>query len=115
MVFLMTEYYSYIFVRQDMSEEQQLIQFGHVSCVLGWQIAKDHPHINPSFLNFVGIGVSNEKELLKAMFRMQDNQCLAGHFIEPNMNDSLTAIASIPVKGEIREIFRKYDTLKFSR
>lgn len=107
----MSDYYSYIFVRQDLTPEQQLIQFGHVCCVVGSHL----PHnISPHRLNFVGIGVPNEHALIKALTLMSENNIEWCDFIEPDMDYQMTAAASLPVRGETRNVFSKYNTLKFN-
>jgi hypothetical protein len=107
----MSEYYSYIFVRQDISPEQQLIQFGHAACVMGKNLPE---HICPHNLNFVGIGVPNEPSLIKALFHIYDNDIGHHKFYEPDINNELTAIASSPIEGEKRIVFKNYKTLRFS-
>lgn len=102
--------YAYIFVRQDMSPEQQLIQFGHVCAVMGNELS---PHISPHELYFVGIGVANEEALIDAMVLMDVNGVAYSAFSEPDMDNTFTAIASSPVTGKTRNLFSKYQTLKF--
>lgn len=107
----MSDYYSYIFVRQDISQEQQLVQFGHVCCVMGNNL----PHIvSPHKLNFVAIGVPNEHALIKAQMLMVENDIDWCDFVEPDMDYQITAVASLPVRGETRNVFSKYNTLKFN-
>lgn len=103
------EYHAYIFVRQDLSPEQQLIQFGHVACALGKSLPD---HVCPHKLNFVGIGVKNEAHLVKSSLNMDDNGIEYVVFREPDIGDEITAVASLPVTGAQREAFRKYKTLR---
>jgi hypothetical protein len=104
------EQYCYIFVRQDLTPEQQLIQFGHVCALVG---ATGYRH-DFNKVNFVGIGVPNENELYRALFLMIDNGVQNQKFKEPDLGDTLTAVASLPVSGDTRAIFRHYDTLRFA-
>jgi hypothetical protein len=105
----MTPYYCYIFVRQDITPEQQLIQFGHVAAKAG---AKS-PDKLWEYVHFVGIGVRNERELHKAALLMADNDIPYSTFNEGAMDDELTAVASVPVRGPTREVFKNYKTLRF--
>lgn len=107
----MSDHYAYIFVRQDISQEQQLIQFGHVACVLGRNLPDD---ICPHSLNFVGIGVPNESKLWESLAHMALNGVEYVAFKEPDMGDELTAVASLPIAGMKRDAFKKFDTLRFS-
>jgi hypothetical protein len=104
-------YYSYIFVRQDISPEQQLIQFGHVCCVMGKYLPSN---VCPHSLHFVGIGVRDEFELTEVIDLIRCNNQVAYFFQEPDINGEITAVASSPVKGECREAFSSFQTLKFN-
>lgn len=107
----MSDHYAYIFVRQDISPEYQLIQFGHVACVMG----RNLPHnICPHKLNFVGIGVPNEEALVDAQIRMMEHDIGSHDFVEPDLGYQITAVASVPVTGDQRRAFSKYKTLKFN-
>ena len=107
----MSDYYAYIFVRQDISPEQQLIQFGHAACVMGKNLPDE---VCPKSLNFVGIGVKTEYDLFMAMDRMVRSDVSYHAFTEPDLRNEITAVASVPVKGTAREAFKKYNTLRFS-
>jgi hypothetical protein len=101
-------YYSYIFVRQDLSPEQQLVQAAHVTCVLGSKIKTD-----PSKLYFVVVGVEDLDRLNEICVSLS----LKGHefvdFIEPDVGDERTAIATLPIRGDMRKDFKKFNLLKF--
>lgn len=100
--------YSYIFVRQDIKPEYQLVQAAHVTCVLGKYLEAD-----PSKLNFVVVGVKDE-DTLESVYKLLGKK---GHkfvdFIEPDIGDQRTALATFPIRGEMRKDFRKFKLLTF--
>lgn len=60
------KYYSYIFVRQDMSTEHQVVQCGHVCMQMGFEYNLgefDKWGGLPSNVHFVVVGIRNEKSL----------------------------------------------------
>ncbi len=65
-----------------------------------------HPH-------FVVCGLPNEAALVQAQHRISPH---VKHrpFYEEDIGNQLTAIATEPVEGEVRKLFRRYSLLKFS-
>lgn len=63
----------------------------------------DHPH-------FVLLGFRNEKELLKALDRVQ-SEFKVKPFYESDRNDELTAFATQPIFEDQRSFFRRYNCL----
>jgi len=102
------EDYAYIFVRQDLSKEQQLVQFGHVCCVLGSEM---HIRYDPHKLNFVAIGVKDLEQLDAIKFYLDFHDLTYVEFEEPDIGDQVTAIACLPVSGKTRNKFEIFDTL----
>jgi len=65
----------------------------------------EHPFI-------VLCGVKNEKALYKAANKLSRHGIQFSQFIEPDLGDQLTAIATEPVRGEIRRVFKDFQLLK---
>lgn len=91
--------YAYMFVKQDMSREQQMVQCGHVSMVLG-QAVSEHKY-DAKNLHFIVFGVANEAALLEKMSFLHNKNIKYVSFIEPDMNDAFTAIACLPMKKSL--------------
>ncbi len=106
----MCKEYVYIFVRQDMSKEQQLVQSAHATLVLGHKL-KNRKDV--SELYYAVIGVANLLELAQGMKHLQKRNHEFVTFYEPDQGNTLTAIATYPIKDEDRGDLRKYPKLKF--
>lgn len=100
--------YVYIFVRKDLPPGQQIVQACHAVAECAHQYFKDvseHPH-------FVILGVKDESALLKALKKIEDNEIHCAFFKEADLQDQFTALATEPVYGEKRRIFRSFQILK---
>lgn len=99
--------YIYVFIRKDLSLPQQVVQSSH-ACI---EAAKsflsndlEHPHL-------VVLGVKGEHQLYTAAQKLDKAGIRYRTFIEPDRNDEATAIATEPVFGEKRHLFRTYRCL----
>ena len=105
-----TNMYSYIFVRQDLKPEYQLVQAAHATCVLG---SKLNGKVDPSNLYFVVSGVKD----LDSLQTLMDSLSKKGHeyvsFVEPDIGNEITAIATLPIRGDMRKDFKKFKLLTF--
>ena len=104
--------YSYIFVRQDISPEYQLVQAAHAAMVLGYNLGEEH---NPRETYFAVCGVENSKELLSTAIHLESNNFLYESFIEPDIGNQITAIATYPIHWNDRQALRKYKKLTFTK
>jgi len=103
--------YLYIFVRQDIFKEYQLVQSSHVAYKLGSVLGKDADADNTYF---TCVGVRNlealeavEKILTKFGFKYEK-------FFEPDLNSGeYTALAVHPVDEDKRDILLAFNLLKF--
>ena len=93
--------YMYVFVREDLSVAQQIVQLGHAT----YDVGTKHPR--SSSPNFVLIGVKNEQKLLELSEWLHTNETDHHMFFEPDV-DQHTAIATKPISGSKRDIFRKF-------
>ena len=88
--------YAYIFVAQDMSREQQLVQAAHVTMALGQNVSKrEH---NAHGLSFVIFGVPDQHSLFKKWEACLKYGFDGVYFREPDMENRVTAFALNPMR-----------------
>jgi hypothetical protein len=104
----------YVFVRTDLSPEQSLVQTAH-ACIEATSIFKlgelpDHPHL-------VVLSAKNEQRLHRVRQYLIDNNIRHAHFYESDIGNELTAIATepLPDSSPLRQLFKKYQLLKFNQ
>lgn len=110
------KYYTYIFVRQDISNEQQAVQAAHATLKLGvesqrrgdkvvpegkvpFQLAAE---IRPNQTYFTLVGVRNLDGLLAAKDILDKFGFMHETFYEPDLRDEPTAIACYPIREDLR-------------
>jgi len=103
------EKYSFIFIRQDLSKEQQVVQAAHVTLLLGTSPIKE----DPTKLNFVVCGVKDKTELEQVEAFINEHEVTTVKFIEPDLNNEPTAIASYPMGINQKRFMRRFKTLKY--
>jgi peptidyl-tRNA hydrolase len=83
-------------VREDLSPGQQAVQAGHAAIDFQHQ----HPNISKEWWThsnyLVYLAVKDEHELSKILHKAQSQQVATTAFIEPDLNNSLTAAALEP-------------------
>lgn len=102
--------YTYVFVRQDIPIEQQLVQASHACQISGMEFGK--PEKTPSI---VMIGVKDQAELLDVSERLNRHEISHHAFYEPDFGPmGYSALATCPLltKKE-RRVFNKYKLYKF--
>ena len=104
-------HYVYIFVRQDLSNEQQLVQSAHATLVLGSKLGKKY---DPSELYFAVIGVPRLTSFCQVMKDLKKHGTEYECFYEPDQGNTMTAIATYPIKKEERGNLLEYPRLKFA-
>ena len=104
-------FYCYIFVRQDLSKEQQLVQAAHATLVLGSKLGKKH---DPSGLYFAVIGVPRLTSFCQVMKDLKKHGTEYECFYEPDQGNTMTAIATYPIPKEERGALMEYPKLKFT-
>lgn len=110
-------YYSYIFVRQDIKPEQQMVQVGHVCMQMGDAMADmeastiQEPY-DATKTHFVLVGVRNLQALLAVDSILDKFGYLYERFIEDDLNNEMTAIATFPIKEIFRGPLQAFNTLK---
>lgn len=97
--------YIYLFIREDLSRPQQIIQTAHAA----YEVATRHrSHAVP---NAVLIGVPNLAELLDVTAFLKNYGIEHEMFFEPDINQH-TAIATYPLQGEQRAPLLDLDIMK---
>lgn len=104
---MMSHPYVYVFIRKDISFEQQLVQAAHATLELGQRFAE-----NKDQCSIVMIGVKNKNELLKVAEKLKVNDIDYELFFEPDFEMGESALATRPIVGEERFLFKKYNLYK---
>jgi hypothetical protein len=95
-------------VRKDLSPEQQAVQSCHAAIEASrWLIPLDieHPHV-------IICGIDNQSKLNQAISKIKEADIRYQPFYEADIDNELTAIATEPVYGEKRGIFKRYNLLR---
>jgi hypothetical protein len=100
--------YTFIFVRQDISPEQQAVQAAHATYVAG---AKFKPE-NAEEVHFVLIGVPNLQELTQVRFKLKKYGVEDVIFREPDLENQATAVATQVMKETQKRFLKKYKKLQ---
>lgn len=98
--------YSYVFVRNDLPNVQKVVQ----SCHAITELARIENSEHPSIITF---GAKSEKKLKDAAEYLIENNIQFKIFREPMQpfNNSITAIVTVPLIGEKRELLKKFQLL----
>lgn len=96
-----------MFIRKDLSFPQQVVQSSH-ACI---EAAKsflvneeEHPHL-------VVLGIKDEQQLYNSAKKLDQTGIRYRIFIEPDRNGEATSLATEPISGEQRRLFRSYRCL----
>lgn len=101
----MSDQYIYVFVRKDLSIAQQIIQVSHASSDMAWRKASDQPSETPNVCLFQ---VENERELVAVAQCMKRDGVEHEMFYERDHDTGYTALATVPIRGEQRLLFKDY-------
>jgi hypothetical protein len=113
---LYTRYYVYIFVRQDLSPEYQLVQAAHAAARMGQRTGSngiDQGKFDE--LYFSVIGVPDLPAMAKALEDFKQRGIKTYPFIEPDIGNVMTAFASDPVWSADRKGLLAYKRLVFGQ
>jgi hypothetical protein len=96
-------------VREDLSPPQQAVQSCHacIEATSAFALGNlaDHPSV-------IICGVRDEQQLHKVRRYLIDSGIRHVHFYETDLDDELTALATEPVHGDRRRLFRKFQLLR---
>lgn len=99
----------YVFVREDLSPAQIAVQSCHaaIECANAFALKDlaEHPSV-------IILGVKNEVKLHQIRQFLIENDVQHAHFYEPDIGDELTAVATQPIFGERRRLFRKFQLVR---
>ena len=94
--------YTYIFIRKDLSVEQQIVQASHAALEAGFRFTQPE-----KTSHIVLIGIDGQEELEKISSYLIDENILHEMFFEPDY-DGYTSIATQPIFGEQRKPLKKF-------
>lgn len=94
--------YVYIFIRKDMSIQQQLVQASHAAHESGL----NHTQSTQSH-SIIALGIDN-KEQLEHLYQYFSQQLECYPFYEPYKDMGLTAFATKPITEEYRGLFKQF-------
>lgn len=101
--------YTYIFIRKDLSLEQQLVQSNHASLEAGFSFQK--PEKTSSI---VLIGAKDKEELYEIGDRLSRHGIKHCMFHEPDFDMGHSAIATEPIHDiKVRRVMSKYKLYKY--
>lgn len=103
--------YMFIFVRQDISQEQQAVQAAHATYCAGVKFAPKEPEET----HFVLVGVENEEALNEISEFLTSKGTEFVSFVEPDLANSITAIATERMKENQKRFLRRYKKLEFNK
>lgn len=96
----------YVIVRRDLTPSQQAVQGIHASLLAARQFSiPPHEYV-------VLCAVRSERQLLRWFHKMKQAGIGVCAFREPDLDNSITALATEPVSGEDRRFFRSLQLVK---
>ncbi len=99
--------YVYIFVRTDLPSPYQIVQACHAAVEAARSLLPQHlphPHL-------VVCGLPSQRRLFQCMDQLGRRGVSTRPFYEPDLGDELTAVATEPIFGARRRLFRRYRCL----
>lgn len=95
-------------VRKDLTPSQQAVQACHAAI----EVARKHISPDEEHPHLVLCGVGSEIQLSNAYSKLKAHGVVVEPFYEADLDGQLTAIASEPIFGEQRRLFRRYNLLE---
>lgn len=96
-------------MREDLSAPQIAVQSSHacIEATSAFNLGNlaEHPSV-------IICGIKNETKLNQVRKFLIDNGIRHVHFYEPDIDDELTALATEPLHGDRRNLFRKFQLLR---
>jgi hypothetical protein len=96
----------YIFIREDLTGPQRIVQASHAAHEAGHDYGKAD-----GSTHIVLLGTPTQDALLKAAEHLEKNDIPFKMFFEPDYDTGYTAIATKPLRGDERRPLRKFRTL----
>ena len=98
------QFYVYILVRKDLKSFEYLcVQSVHaaIEATKAFKQPSRHPSV-------IICSVEDERALQKAIFKIEQSGVKYKAFLEPDIGNQLTAIATEPICGDGRKVFKKF-------
>ena len=99
--------YMYIFIREDLSKPQQIVQASHAAHEAGHDFGKAD-----GSTHIVLIGLPSQSKLLQTAEHLSTHDIPFKMFYEPDDDAGYTAIATQPLCGDQRKPLRKFRLLE---
>lgn len=99
----MNDRYIYVFVRQDLSLADQMVHSNHAVFHMAALIRPEE-----GIPSLVVIGVPHENSMKKVIAKLKELQLAHYEWIDPDFNESVTAIATIPLTVNQKDFLRNY-------
>ena len=95
-----------MFVRQDISLAQQMVQSNHATFELARRLPRDQDlDVTPSCIT---IGVPDKQALFRVIEKLRSNDIGHEVFYEPDFGIGLSAVATVPLGQEQRRMLSNY-------
>ncbi len=105
--------YVYIFTRQDISPEYQLVQSAHAAMKVGRNAYIADKSFDPDNTYFTVVGVRNQEALFAVGRLLSHYGFRHVEFVEPDIGDQLTSIATYPIPEDRRDVLLAFSWLRF--
>ena len=100
--------YMYVIVRNDLSPAQRAVQASHAAIESTRKYLSDGDE-HPSVIILI---VKNERKLIEVQARLKyDHDIEHIVFEEPDIGNQMTALATTPLCGDDRDIFKRFQLL----
>lgn len=107
-----THPYVYVFIRTDLSDPQIAVQSCH--SIVEATHAFDLGNL-PTHPSIIILGVKDQNRLEQARLYLTQHQIQYVAFREPDIDWEMTALATGPIFGEKRKLFKKFELLRERR
>lgn len=95
-------------MREDLASIARLVQ----SCHAVMESTRYYPPPEGCIPNLVVLSIPNEQKLLSVKDKLEKLGIRSEIFMEPDIGNQYTALATEPVSGETRRVFRNYKLLQ---
>jgi len=98
--------YTYTFVRTDISNAAAIVQSCHACLEIGLKLPEEKKPSRTSFL--VLLQAKSEEKLVDIQEFLSEQNIVTSLFFEPDNNLGYTALATEPIYGDRRKLFKKF-------
>ena len=94
-----------MFVRQDLTLAQQIVQTNHATFDMAYTLTQSVDLITPSI---VLVGVPSQKALQRVIDKLKAHRIEFSVFDEPDNDLGLTAVATVPLDDDQKQVLQNY-------